>query len=143
MGTMYPTIRVQLDDGAYMPERAHDTDAGADLRTPVDVLVPARGNAFVDTGVHVQLTSMTKGEVKPKSGLFRYSGILTDGTIDEGYDGAIGVMLYNLTDTPHLFHRGDKLCQLVVSPVCYPHYRQVDEIEGGERGSDGFGSTGR
>ena len=142
MGVCFPTVRFTLDEGAFMPERHYATDAGADLRAPENVLVPARGSAFVSTGVHVQLPHMTKGEIRPKSGLFRYAGILTDGLIDEGYDGTIGVTLYNLTDTPYLFHRGDKLCQLVVSPVCYPTYEQADEIEGGERGDGGFGSTG-
>jgi len=142
MGVSFPTVKVALEEGAYMPERAHDTDAGADIMAPHDVLVPARGSAFVNTGVHVQLPHITKGEIRPKSGLFRYAGILTDGLIDEGYDGAIGVTLYNLSDAPHLFHRGDKLCQLVVSPVCYPTYEQTEKIEGGERGDGGFGSTG-
>lgn len=142
MSVCFPKVKFTLDEGAFPPERAHDTDAGADLRAPENVLVPARGSAFISTGVHVQLPHVTKGEVKPKSGLFRYAGILTDGTIDEGYDGAIGVTLYNLTDTPYLFRRGDKLCQFVVSSVCYPTYELVDEIEGGERGDGGFGSTG-
>ena len=48
-------LKVKLDDGAYMPERAHATDAGADIRTPVDVEVPAKGSAVVHTGVHVEL----------------------------------------------------------------------------------------
>lgn len=46
-------MEVMLDEGAFMPERAHETDAGADIRTPVDVVVPAHGFAFVDTGVHM------------------------------------------------------------------------------------------
>lgn len=54
METNHPTIPVVLDEGAFLPERAYDTDAGADIRTPVALTVPARGSAVVHTGVHVQ-----------------------------------------------------------------------------------------
>lgn len=136
-------IKVQLDDGAYLPERAHDTDAGADLRTPKAFVLPARSSVTVDTGVHVQLPHATVGMLKSKSGLNVNHGITSEGVIDEGYTGSIAVKLYNHTDSPHRFNAGDKVTQLVVLPVAFPTYAQVDEIHGGERGSGGIGSTGR
>jgi dUTP pyrophosphatase len=142
MGVSFPTIKVSLDEGAYMPERAHTTDAGADLRAKEDALVPARGIAFVDTGVHIELPHEMVGSVVPKSGLFRHAGLITHGTIDEGYDGSVGITVANLTDVPYLFHRGDKVAQLVVQRVEYVGFEEADEIKGGERGYDGFGSTG-
>lgn len=137
------TIKVRLDEGAYLPDRAHDTDAGADIRIPQRLVVPAHGSATVRTGVHVQLPHGTVGMLKSKSGLNVRCGVLTEGVIDEGYDGEIVVKVYNHGDEGVLFEPGDKVTQLVVMPVLYPTYQQVDSITGGERGSDGFGSTGR
>lgn len=136
-------MRVSLDEGAYMPERAHDTDAGADIRTPVDVTVPARGSAIIRTGVHVQLPQGTVGMLKSKSGLNVNHGITSEGVIDEGYTGEVTVKAYNNTDTPYMFRRGDKVTQLVVMPVYYVGFELVDMVDGGTRGLDGFGSTGR
>ena len=136
-------IKVKLDDGAYLPERAHGTDAGADIRTPEKVELRPRGCAIVRTGVHVQLPPCTVGMLKSKSGINVKRGVVGEGVIDEGYDGEIVVKLYNMSDSPVVFRKGDKVIQLVVMPVCYPEYEQASEILGGERGSDGFGSTGR
>ncbi len=143
MWSFYPEIKTVLDEGAYLPKRAHPTDAGADIRTPVDVDVPAHGSAIVHTGVHVETPHHCAAMVKSKSGLNIKSGIKAEGVIDEGYDGEIVVRLDNLNDEPHHFDRGDKITQLVVVFVAYPIYVQADSIGGGERGSAGFGSTGR
>ena len=136
-------VNVQLDDGAFMPVREHATDAGMDLFTPIDFKVPAHGFAFVDTGVHIQIPHNTRGHVCSKSGLNRKFGITADGTVDEGYTGAIGVTVHNNGDHDHTFHRGDKIAQIVINEVRYDMPRLVAEIAGGDRGDDGFGSTGR
>ena len=57
-------VMVQLDDGAFMPERAHDTDAGADIRTPVSFVLAARSSHTVNTGVHIQIPSNTKCDIR-------------------------------------------------------------------------------
>ena len=138
-----PEIRVVLDEGAYLPERAHDTDAGADLRTPVAFTVPARGSAVVRTGVHVETPANCVAMVKGKSGLNIRRGITCDGVIDEGFTGEVVVRLYNHARTPHSFERGDKITQLVVMPVLYPADVESGSISGGEPGDAGCGSTGR
>ena len=134
---------VKLDRGAFMPRREHPTDAGADGRTPRGFwLLPLCAHT-VDTGVHVQLPKGTKLDVRTKSGLYFRCDIITDGLVDEGYTGAIKVRLHNLGMRPHRFRAGDKIAQLVVTPVLYPTFEQASKIEGGERGDGGFGSTGR
>lgn len=135
-------LNVVLDDGAFLPERAHPEDAGLDLFAREDFTVPANGFAFHDTGVHVQVPSGTRGHICSKSGLNRVFGITADGTIDEGYTGSIGVTLHNSNWLPMLFKRGQKIAQLVFEVIVRPEPRQVDKISGGERGDDGFGSTG-
>lgn len=140
---MGETILVKLDEGAYLPERAHDTDAGADIRTPVSFVLPAHSSHTVETGVHVQLPRNTVAMLKSKSGLNVNDDITAEGVIDEGYSGEIRVKLYNHGHHPKHFRKGDKITQLVLLPVIYAGFRQVDEVEAGERGDNGIGSTGR
>lgn len=136
-------IRTKIRDDAFLPERAHDTDAGADIRTPEGFWLRAHDSEIVATGVHIELPAGTVGMLKSKSGLNTRYGIVSEGVIDEGFSGEIIVKLYNLSDHDYMFQRGDKITQLVVMPVHYVTYEQVDEIQGGERGTDGYGSTGR
>lgn len=136
-------MNVMLDPGAYMPERAHATDAGADLRSREDKVVPAHGSAVFDTGVHIALPPNTYGAIESKSGLNIKHNIVSFGTIDEGYNGSIVVKLYNLGDTDVQIEAGQKITQLVVRPVHYVRFEQVDHLDKTDRGSAGFGSTGK
>jgi dUTP pyrophosphatase len=136
-------MKIKLDAGAFIPVRAHDTDAGADLRSPIDAMVPARGSCVIDTGVHIQLPHGYVGMLKSKSGLNVKYGITSEGVIDEGYTGAIKVKLYNNSDEYHAIERGDKITQLVIVPCEYVRFEAVDELDDSERGDGGFGSTGK
>lgn len=136
-------MKIKLNRGAFVPVRAHDTDAGADLRAPIGAVVPARGSRVIDTGVHIQLPHGYVGMLKSKSGLNVRHGITSEGVIDEGYTGPIKVKLYNHGDEPYKIERGDKITQLVIIPCEYVDFYLVDDLEDSERGSDGFGSTGK
>lgn len=136
-------MKIKLDPGAYMPTRAHDTDAGLDLYAREDQVVPARGSAVFDTGVHVELPTFSAGLIKSKSGLHINHDITSDGVIDEGYTGSIHVKLYNHGDTDYHVKRGDKISQLVVTYICLTIPELVDDLAATERGDNGFGSTGR
>lgn len=136
-------MKVKLDPGAYLPERAHRQDAGLDIRSPESVLVPAYGSAVIDTGVHVEIPMGWTGFLKSKSGLNVKHSVTSEGVIDSGYTGDIIVKLYNNSDTAYRVQRGDKISQLVILPVYLDELEVVGEISGGERGSGGFGSTGR
>ena len=68
-------MNIQLDKQALMPVRAHDTDAGLDLLSPVDTVIPAHGAVTIDTGVHIELPPNTAGFLKSKSGLNMKYGI--------------------------------------------------------------------
>ena len=135
-------MKVMPDPGAIMPTRAHPTDAGLDLYAPRTVLIPARGSAVVDTGVHVSLPEKTVGMLKSKSGLNVKKNILGEGVIDEGYTGPIVVKLYNQGDEDVTIEAGQKLIQLVILPILTPALEQVDSLDETDRGAGGFGSTG-
>lgn len=136
-------MKIKLDAGAFIPVRAHDTDAGADLRSPVGTVINAMGSCVIDTGVHIQLPHGYAGMLKSKSGLNVMHGITSEGVIDEGYAGPIKVKLYNHSDEPYKIERGDKITQLVIIPCEYVYFDFVDKLDDSERGGDGFGSTGR
>nr|UWG88156.1 MAG: dUTPase [Bacteriophage sp.] len=136
-------MEIMLDNGAYMPSRSHETDAGLDLRTPKAVTVPAYGNTIIDTGVHVALPHGCAGLLVSKSGLNVKHDITSTGLIDEGYTGSIVVKLYNHGGEDHEFEAGDKITQLAVMPVIFEPLEQVSAFNPSERGDNGFGSTGR
>ena len=96
-------MKVLLDDGAYMPERAHEADAGYDIKSPVDGYIPAHESAVIDSGVHVQIPKGQVGFLKSKSGLNVKFGITSEGVIDSGYTGSITVKLYNHSVYPYGF----------------------------------------
>ena len=134
-------VKLDTDKGALLPVRKYSTDAGTNILSPRSFLLPARSSAIIRTGVHVELPSETVGMLKSKSGLNIFHDIVGEGVIDEGFTNEIVVKLYNLGDTPRQFKRGNEIIQLVVMPVFYPEIVQADEIQGGERGDSGYGST--
>ena len=149
-------IKIMLDEGAKMPTRAHETDAGLDLYTPIDVEVPKTrirvgysnyavgvGSAIIDTGVHLAIPVGYVGLLKSKSGLMVRAELTTDGTIDSGYTGSIRVKLFNHGSYDFKFKAGEKIAQLVLLPIITPDLVEVDSLEETERGDGGFGSTGK
>ena len=136
-------MKVMLDSGAFAPTRAHKTDAGLDLRSPICIEVPANGSAVIDTGVHVELPNGTVGFLKSKSGLNVNHDITSEGVIDVGFTGSIKAKLYNHGTKPYQVLRGDKITQLVVVECHFPDVEIVDTLDETDRGNDGFGSTGR
>lgn len=136
-------MKIKLDPGAYPLERAHPTDAGLDIRSHEDYFIPAyEGCVAIRTGVHIQLPPGTCGLLVSKSGLNVNYDITSTGLIDEGYTGEIVVKLYNHGKFHRMIKKGQKISQLVILPCLYEDAEIVDEIDGGPRGENGFGSTG-
>lgn len=136
-------MKIKLDKGAYMPTRAHSTDAGLDIYAMQTQIVPAKESAIFDTGVHIELPPNTVGMLKSKSGLNVKHGITSEGVIDVGYTGSIVVKLYNNSGYDYTVNAGDKISQLVILPILAPELELVEDLESTERGTGGFGSTGR
>ena len=141
-------MRIYLEDGAFMPTRAHQTDAGLDLKSRDGDFWLFPGQSYVfDTGVHIRLQKGTFGKIESKSGLNVSASVVScGGVIDEGYVGSIAVKLYNFGHESYHFQRGDKIAQLVIMPYLAPEIEPVEdlrELGHSDRGSDGFGSSGR
>lgn len=136
-------MKVVLDNGAKMPTRAHETDAGLDLYSREDCIVEAKESATFDTGVHIAIPNGFAGFLKSKSGLNVKHGLISDGVIDAGYTGSIVVKLYNLSGYDYKIKAGDKITQLVILPVSTAPLELADSLDDTDRGANGFGSSGR
>lgn len=136
----------RLHPEAVVPTRAHPGDAGLDLVAAEARDLAPRARAAVPTGIAVAIPEGFAGLVVPRSGLARRHGVTVanaPGLIDAGYRGELVVLLVNLGDEPHRVQAGDRIAQLVVTPVALPAAREVEELPGSDgRGEGGFGSTG-
>jgi dUTP pyrophosphatase len=135
-------LKVKLDDGAKMPTRAHDTDAGLDLYAMEDAIIPMFGSAKLNTGCHVAIPKNHVGLITSKSGLMS-EGITSRGTIDADYRGSIKAVLFNHNNRPYKIEKGQKITQLVILPIITPKPVQVENLELTARGYGGFGSSGK
>lgn len=135
-------LKVKLDPGARMPTRAHPNDGGLDLYSMEDKLIQPYKSASFNTGVHVAIPEGYVGLVKSKSGLMFKHDIVTDGTIDSDFTGAIQVKLFNNCGARFVVERGQKIAQLVLFPIITPEPELADELPSTERGDNGFGSSG-
>ena len=135
----------RLHDGATLPTRAYDGDAGLDLSACERVELGPGERAVVGTGLTVAIPDGHAGFVQPRSGLAARHGITilnTPGLVDSGYRGELKVVLLN-TDRSEQFvvEPGMRIAQLVVVPVALPEPREVTELPDSERGEKGFGSS--
>lgn len=135
-------MKVVLDEGAILPQRAHDQDAGYDLFAREDGHIFPNARAKFDTGVHMAIPAGYEGHIRSRSSMMLKKGCITDGTIDSGYTGSIGVILFNLSGKLVEIKKGDKIAQIVIEPMVAPEMDVVDKLEETERGTGGFGSTG-
>lgn len=140
------TMRVKYLDDIYEPDgfrRAHEGDAGLDLRCTEGFLLPAHTTRFVKCGLAIELPPNTFGAVRSRSGLASKCGVdVIDGTIDEGFRGELGVTMRNSGPHDRRFERGDRIAQLVVVPYLPVKTIPADELSASERGESGWGSTG-
>jgi dUTP pyrophosphatase len=137
----------RLIDEAVLPTRAHAGDAGLDLYASEEARVGPGERLSVGTGIAVEIPDGFAGQVLPRSGLARKHGIAlvnSPGLIDSGYRGEIRVLLLN-TDPAETFRVavGDRIAQLMISPVALAEPVTVEAVGDSPRGDGGFGSSGR
>ncbi|MEX1080220.1 MAG: dUTP diphosphatase [Homoserinimonas sp.] len=142
---MVETVEVLIASGT-LPVYSHPGDAGADLVAAEAVELGPGERATVGTGVSIALPDGYAAFVVPRSGLAAKHGITivnSPGTVDAGYRGEIRVTLLN-TDRSESYAIavGDRIAQLIVSPVFRAHFIPVESLPGSQRGQAGFGSTG-
>lgn len=148
--TKVRVVRLAHGAGLPLPEYQSDGAAGIDLLAAVDrqhplILAPG-ARALIPTGLVLELPSGYEAQVRPRSGLALKYGLTvlnSPGTIDSDYRGEVGVILANLGQAPFEIRRGERIAQLVVSPVTKAALVEVKQVSDTERGKGGFGSTGK
>lgn len=139
-------MKYTLAPGATAPTRATEGAAGYDLTAKKPATLIPGERALVSTGVSLALPAGLAASVRPRSGLAANHGITvlnTPGLIDPDYRGEIKVILYNAGNEPFRVNRGERIAQLTFEPIITPELEQVDCLDETERGTGGFGSTGR
>jgi len=140
----------QLEHAKGLPLPAYQSDlaAGLDLVAAVEAplqLAPGE-RALVPTGLAMALPAGFEAQVRPRSGLAAKHGVTvlnTPGTIDADYRGEVKVILINLGDAPFDITRGERIAQMVIAPVLQAVIAEVETLSETQRGTGGFGSTGR
>lgn len=135
----------KLSEDAIIPNYAHPEDAGMDIYSNEEKLIPARSWDLVKTGISMELPSGFEAQVRSKSGLSLKSGLIvlnSPGTIDENYRGEIGVILMNVSNQEYKVEKHQKVAQMVINKVEHFKVEEVSEISSSSRGAGAFGSTG-
>ena len=138
----------KLSENAAIPQYATEQSAGMDLHAVLDEPVTLRSleRKLIKTDLAIALPVGYEAQVRPRSGLALKHGITilnTPGTIDADYRGNIGVILVNLSSDPFTINNGERIAQLVVSKHERVEWNEVEELSETDRGSGGFGSTGK
>lgn len=135
-----------LHPQARLPRRAHPGDAGADLHSVEEIIIPPGERRDVGTGLALAIPEGYAGFVQPRSGLAFKHGIMvvnSPGLIDAGYRGEVRVSLYNSGREPFAVAVGERIAQLLIQRVEEPAFVAADELPDTRRGQGGFGSSGR
>ena len=136
------TLKIKkLHEDATIPTRAHGTDAGLDIYANETVTVT--NGTKISTGIAIDIPAGYEGTIRPRSGKSVKTNLrVILGTIDAGFNGEIGVIAEASDRSNYLVQRGEKIAQLVVTPIVTPQLEIVDQFDTqSERGEKGFGSS--
>ena len=131
-----------------LPHYATEHSAGLDLRASIatPMTLNSLERAMVPTGIFIELPRGFEAQIRPRSGLAARHGlgiVNSPGTIDSDYRGEIKILLVNLSAEPFVLNPGERIAQMVVARYERVEWNEVAELSGTERGSGGFGSTGK
>jgi dUTP pyrophosphatase len=134
---------VKYDSSAALPRRAHSEDAGWDLSSVENLVIPDGAWSLVDTGLGISVPPGTYGRVAPRSGMSMRGIMVNAGVIDRSYTGRVKVLLHNLSPDPITISKGDRIAQLILERISSSAVlMEVEALEESDRGDGGFGSTG-
>lgn len=134
-----------LHPAAKVPMKAHVTDAGVDLHAIERMVIAAGETAMVRTGLSVEMPVGYEWQIRPRSGFSFKKKVLvinSPGTVDAGFRGEVGVLLYNASPGTVKIDKGDRIAQAVLNELPVVEFEVVDELSASDRGECGFGSTG-
>lgn len=141
-------IKIKMKEGSedLFPAKAHPGDAAWDLRAAAGLELPVGRSTLVPTGVFIELPENYEAQIRPRSGLaLKHDLMLTNspGTVDSGYRGEVGVIMYNGGTAPYKIERGDRIAQMVICKLPEVVLVLSDTLNSSDRGEGGFGSSGK
>jgi dUTP pyrophosphatase len=131
-----------------LPHYGTEASAGVDLRANISspITLKSLDRTLIKTGLYIELPIGYEAQVRPRSGLAFKHGVTvlnTPGTIDADYRGEIGVIIVNLSNEDFTIKNGERIAQMVIAKHEQAKWILVEELSETERGSSGFGSTGK
>ena len=145
---MVKVLIKKLNSSVKLPEYKTDGASGMDLiaflKDPINI--KPKKSSLIPTGLSVAFSENYEIQIRPRSGLAAKKNISvlnTPGTIDSDYRGEIKVIIYNHGDTDFVVNNGDRIAQMMLSPVIKMKLEETDKLPETIRGKDGFGSTGK
>jgi dUTP pyrophosphatase len=138
-------LKVQrLTKTAQLPKRQHKGDAGYDLSSDEDIVIYPGEWKLVSTGIAFTVPNGTYGRIAPRSGFsYKKGTMIGAGVVDEAYCGEVKVLVFNLSKVEINIKQGDRIAQLILEKIETPEVIEVESLKETERGSGGFGSTGK
>lgn len=145
---IFENIKVVNKSSHSLPAYESDGAAGLDLRANLQkaVTLNPMERSIIPTGLYIEMPSYLEAQVRARSGMAIKHGITlvnAVGTIDSDYRGEIGVAVINLGEEPYTISDGDRIAQIVFSPITKVSWKPVISLEETTRGSGGFNSTGK
>ena len=141
-------VKIKLENGCenFCPKKAHPDDAGYDLYSRIDAVLEPLSGMAIPVGFAMELPTGYEAQIRPRSGLAaKYHITVTNspGTVDANYRGEIKAILYNLGREPFIIQRGDRIAQMVICKLPEISLIKATELSETDRGSGGFGSSGK
>lgn len=141
-------IKIVNKSKHQLPEYKTKLSAGMDIRANINEVITLKSleRKLIPTGLYIELPEGYEAQMRPRSGLALNEGLgllNSPGTIDADYRGEIGVILVNLSNEPVTIKDGDRICQMVINKVEQAELMEVDTLDETERGTGGFGHTGK
>jgi len=141
-------VKIVNQSNNPLPEYSTIHSAGMDLRANITEAITLKPleRILVPTGLYIELPVGYEAQIRPRSGLALKKGITvlnTPGTIDADYRGEIGIILINLSNDEFVIQHGERICQMVIASHEHIGWDQVEFLEETERGTGGFGHTGK
>lgn len=141
-------VKIKLENGCenFCPKKAHPDDAGYDLYSRIDAVLEPLSGMAIPVGFAMELPAGYEAQIRPRSGLAAKHHITvtnSPGTVDANYRGEIKAILYNLGREPFVIQRGDRIAQMVICKLLEINLIEATELSETDRGSGGFGSSGK
>ena len=141
-------VKIKLENGCenFCPKKAHPDDAGYDLYSRIDAVLEPLSGMAIPVGFAMELPSGYEAQIRPRSGLAAKHHITvtnSPGTVDANYRGEIKAILYNLGKEPFIIQCGDRIAQMVICKLPEIELQEVTALSESDRGTGGFGSSGK